>query len=91
MDRTTRKADSTRVLCVEIRLAICTDWKVLHFSHSMGEQSYVAPGATVANGLTIGSRSLIGMGAVVTKNVSEGIVVTGVPAKPIRNNDHDLV
>ncbi|MDD2679528.1 MAG: acyltransferase [Candidatus Omnitrophica bacterium] len=37
--------------------------------------------AVIAPGITIGERSLIGMGSVVTKDVPEGSIVMGNPAK----------
>lgn len=50
------------------------------------EGAYIAPGVLVMNQATIGRRSLVGLGAVVTKDVEEGKVVVGMPAKPIRDN-----
>ncbi len=50
------------------------------------EGAYIAPGVLVMNQATIGRRSLVGLGAVVTKDVEEGKVVIGMPAKPIRDN-----
>ena len=40
--------------------------------------------ATVLPGITIGENSVIGAGAVVTKNVPDNVVVVGIPAKVIR-------
>jgi len=39
--------------------------------------------ATIRNRITVGKNSIVGMGAVVVKDVKEGIIVIGVPAKPI--------
>lgn len=39
---------------------------------------------TVICGLTIGENSLVGAGAVVTKNVPAGFVYAGVPARPVK-------
>ena len=38
--------------------------------------------AVIKAGVTIGKNSVVGMGAVVTKDVPPDTVVTGVPAKP---------
>lgn len=50
----------------------------------IGKRGYVAPGAIVKNQISVGSDVLVGLGAVVTKNVDSNMVVAGVPAKPIR-------
>lgn len=47
-------------------------------------ESYVAPGSIIMNQITIGEASLVGMGAVVTKDVEDKKVVAGIPAKVIR-------
>ena len=41
----------------------------------------VGTGAKILPGLTIGKWSTVGAGAVVTKDISEGITVVGVPAR----------
>lgn len=47
----------------------------------------IGANATILPGVIIGENSLIGAGAVVTKNVSAFTVVVGNPAKVIRNID----
>lgn len=50
-------------------------------SHVMIKQgAYVGTGAIVLPGVTIGKQSVVGAGAVVTKDVPERVVVVGVPA-----------
>jgi acetyltransferase-like isoleucine patch superfamily enzyme len=49
-------------------------------------QSYLAPNVSVKEKVTIGHRSLVGLGAVVLKNVSDDTIVAGVPAKEINRN-----
>ena len=44
--------------------------------------AYVGVNATVRNRIRIGKKAFIGMGAVVTKSVDDGITVVGNPAKP---------
>lgn len=47
----------------------------------IGDNVYIAPGAKVIGGISIGNNSVIGANAVVTKDVPENAVVAGVPAK----------
>lgn len=55
-------------------------------SVDIGDGAWVGIGATVLEGVRIGSNSLIGGGAVVTRDVPDGVVVAGVPAKYLRDN-----
>jgi len=50
----------------------------------IGDGAWVAPTACIRDGIAVGKQSLVGMGAVVTKNVPDGDVVIGVPAKSIK-------
>ncbi|MDE5639190.1 MAG: hypothetical protein K2I47_05280 [Odoribacter sp.] len=50
----------------------------------IGQRGYVAPGAIIKNQISIGSDALVGLGAIVTKNVDNNMVVVGIPAKPMR-------
>jgi len=44
----------------------------------------IGSSATIICGVTIGANSIVGAGAVVTKNVPPNLVVAGVPAQIIR-------
>lgn len=48
------------------------------------ENSWIAPGALLMNGIKIGENTTVGLGAVVTKNVDNNDVVAGVPAKSLK-------
>lgn len=54
-------------------------------SSIIGEDVWVAPCSSVKNQVKVGSNSLIGMGAVVTKDVESNVIVAGVPAKVLKN------
>ncbi len=45
---------------------------------------WIATGATILGGVTVGENSVVGAGAVVTKDVPPNTFVAGVPAKVIR-------
>lgn len=50
----------------------------------IGQRAWIAPNATVLNQVTIGSDSVVGLGAVVVKSVPDRAVVVGNPAKPLQ-------
>lgn len=49
----------------------------------IGDYTRIAPGAQIMNGLTIGKNVLVGLGAVVIKDIPDNTVVAGVPARKI--------
>jgi len=52
--------------------------------------SYVATGAILLPGMTVGKESLVAAGAVVTKSIPDHVMVAGVPAvvkKRLKMND----
>lgn len=51
---------------------------------TVGQASWVGAGAVVRDKLTIGRDAVIGMGAVVTRSVPDGLLVYGCPARVIR-------
>jgi sugar O-acyltransferase (sialic acid O-acetyltransferase NeuD family) len=50
---------------------------------TIGSGTQVGANSTVLQGLTVGSDSTVGAGAVVTRDVPSGLVVAGVPARPL--------
>ena len=53
----------------------------------VGDRSFIGCNATILPGVTIGSRCVIGAGSVVTKDVPDGMVVAGNPARIITSTD----
>lgn len=54
---------------------------IMFGSSSTGERVYISGNSTIRNGIHLGTDSMIGMGSVVVKNVAEGQVVKGNPAR----------
>ncbi|MCQ1999101.1 acyltransferase [Arthrobacter zhaoxinii] len=50
----------------------------------IGAGTWIGAGATVMGGVTVGQRSIIAAGAVVTEDVPDNVLVAGVPARLIR-------
>ncbi|WP_439363511.1 acyltransferase [Bradyrhizobium sp. DASA03005] len=61
------------------RLQQASDW-TLQRTH-VGKGASIGSNATILCGVTIGKRACIGAGAVVTKDVPDGAIVAGVPAR----------
>lgn len=51
----------------------------------IGDHVSIGAGATVIGGITIGDHATIGAGAVVTKDVAPGVLVVGIPARPLEH------
>lgn len=68
----------------------CSIYGLVRFLHTpsgspvVEDDVFLSDGVRLVGGVTIGKRSLIGAGAVVTKNVPPGVVAAGVPAKVIK-------
>lgn len=54
---------------------------IMFGSSCLGDKAFVSGNATIRNGIHIGNNATIGMGAVVVKNVEDGAVVKGNPAR----------
>jgi acetyltransferase-like isoleucine patch superfamily enzyme len=59
-----------------------SDWELLPIE--VRDRASIGSGAVILGGVTIGSGALVGAGAVVTRDVPDGAVVAGVPARPTR-------
>lgn len=49
----------------------------------IGENCYIGSGTTLRNGITVGDKTLVGIGSNVVKDIGEGLVVAGNPARPL--------
>ena len=59
------------------------DWKLIETF--IKDRVSIGSSSTIMGGVTIGENSIIGAGAVVTKDVPPNVVVAGVPAKVMKN------
>ena len=59
-----------------------SDWEVISTLVKRGAS--IGSNATILAGITIGENSLVGAGAVVTRDVADGETVAGVPARAVR-------
>jgi len=52
---------------------------------TLGDYVWIGYGALVLPGVSIGSHCVVGAGAVVTRDVPDGAIVAGVPARRLRS------
>lgn len=50
----------------------------------IGDNVFIGANTTVLYGVHIGNNVIIGAGSVVSKDIPDGVVATGIPCKPIR-------
>jgi len=55
-------------------------------SVTIGDGSWIAPCACIREGIRIGARSLVGLGAVVTRDVPDDTTVLGNPARDMESH-----
>ena len=53
-------------------------------STKIGDYSWIAPCACLKDGINVGRNVVVGMGAVVTKDIDDNCVVVGMPARVVR-------
>ena len=58
---------------------------------TIGESSYIGMGAQIKERVKIGSNSIIGMGSIVYKDIPDGVIALGNPARVVRKNEHHRI
>jgi sugar O-acyltransferase (sialic acid O-acetyltransferase NeuD family) len=53
---------------------------------TIGRESYIGMGSLIREGVKIGSNVIIGMGSVVHKDIPDGLIAMGNPARPLKRN-----
>ena len=56
----------------------------------IGDNVHIGTNAVILPGVTIGEGSVVGAGAVVTKDVDKGVIVAGVPAKVLKVRKNEI-
>lgn len=76
------------LIAEERRITFDEDGTAHDFEYGMpikiGNDVWIASNVTVCGGVTIGDRSVIGAGSVVTKDIPEGVLAAGNPCRVIR-------
>jgi serine O-acetyltransferase len=54
---------------------------------TIGDYCYIAPGAVLYGGITVGDRVVVGANAVVGRDVPDGVTVAGAPARVVSQAD----
>ena len=67
--------------------SIITAGTILCGGSSVGKNTWAGVGCVVKEKITVGDNVTIGLGAVVLKPVSDGQIVAGIPAKPLKIKD----
>jgi sugar O-acyltransferase (sialic acid O-acetyltransferase NeuD family) len=57
----------------------------------VGSDSYLGMGVQIKEGLTIGSKVILGMGSVVFNNIPDSVIALGNPARVMRRNEGKMV
>ncbi len=70
------------------------EWEDLAYAHKgapivVGDHVWIGANAIILSGVTIGDRSVVAAGSVVTNDVPPDTLVGGIPARVIKERDHE--
>lgn len=57
----------------------------------VGNQTYIGMHTTVKEGLHIGNNVIVGMSSAVHRDIDDGLIAMGIPARPMRKNEDSRV
>jgi len=72
--------------CVPLEYRLCSSKPVLLKKHAV-----VGTGTTIMLGVTIGLGSAVGSMALVSKNIPDGRIAVGIPARPVKDRKINLL
>jgi sugar O-acyltransferase (sialic acid O-acetyltransferase NeuD family) len=58
---------------------------------TIGNNSYIGMGSQIKEGTLIGEDVIVGMGSVVYRDIPDGVIALGNPARPMKNNTDKIV
>jgi sugar O-acyltransferase (sialic acid O-acetyltransferase NeuD family) len=58
---------------------------------SIGEKAYIGMSVPIKEEATIGKQSIVSMGSVVIRDIPDGVIALGNPARAMKNNDNKRV
>jgi acetyltransferase-like isoleucine patch superfamily enzyme len=70
---------------------LSNDLETAYSSIDIGERVWIGANCTILGGVTIGDQTVIGAGAVVTKDIPPYSVAVGVPARVVRTFDESEI
>ena len=71
--------------------AVISSCAVISGTCVVGERAFIGLGVSARESTTIGSDSIVGMGSVVFRDVPEGVIALGNPARAMKNNESGFV
>jgi UDP-3-O-[3-hydroxymyristoyl] glucosamine N-acyltransferase len=70
----------------KVRITACSE---VSGSVEIGDSVWLGPNCSIINGVSVGSSVVVGIGAVVTKDIPKSVVAAGNPAKILRDVLHE--